>query len=170
MSRDKIYCPYLATRNRFALDTSGKVLGLTDTTVLFGKGQPEDLRYVLGLLNPRLLTFRFRYIGKLKSGGVLEYFWNSISKLLIRRLHPSDGRHKRIVELVQRMVDLQAMSEKARSGQEKTRIQGQLTVTDELIDGLVYELYGVTEEEIELVEGALADAPSDVAEGALPLP
>ncbi|PZS32329.1 MAG: restriction endonuclease subunit M, partial [Pseudonocardiales bacterium] len=79
--RDKIYCPYLATRNRFALETSQSLLGLTDTTVLFDNEQPEDLRYLLGLLNSKLLTYRFRYIGKLKSGGILEYFWNSISKL-----------------------------------------------------------------------------------------
>ena len=76
MTRDKIYAPYLARRNRFALDRDNHFLGLTDTTVMYDAGQPEDLRFLLGLLNSRLLTYRFRSIGKLKSGGILEYFWN----------------------------------------------------------------------------------------------
>jgi hypothetical protein len=32
-------------------------------------------------------------------------------------------------------------------------LQNAVTVTDQQIDALVYELYGLTEEEIELVEG-----------------
>ena len=160
IDRDKIYCPYLATRNRFALDTTRSVLGLTDTTVLYDRGQPEDLRYLLGLLNSSLLTYRFRFIGKLKSGGILEYFWNSISKLPIRRIQPSDARHARMVDLVQRMMDLLAANDNARSAQEKTKISRQIAVTDSLIDTLVYELYELSDEQIAVVEEALADNAS----------
>ncbi len=60
------------------METSRSLLGLTDTTVLYDNDQPEDLRYILGLLNSTLLTYRFRFIGKLKSAGILEYFWNSL--------------------------------------------------------------------------------------------
>lgn len=104
----RLLCPYLAQSNRFALDGSNEFLGLTDTTVLFDGGQPESLRYLLGLLNSRLLTWRFRSIGKLKSGGIYEYFWNSISRLSIRRIDFADpkdlARHDRMVELVDQML------------------------------------------------------------------
>ena len=76
-----VSCRYLAVSNRFALDTNKEYLGLTHTTVLFENGQPEDLKYILGLLNSQLLSFRFQSIAKLKSGGIREYFWNSVSKI-----------------------------------------------------------------------------------------
>ena len=156
MNRSKLYCPYLATSNRFALDTQQEFLGLTDTTVLFDNEQPEDLRYILGLLNSRLLTFRFRYIGKLKSGGIIEYFWNSISKLRIRRIDfsaPTDKvRHDQMIQLVDRMLDLNKRIPGAQNAQEKTAIQRQMEATDQQIDRLVYELYELTDNEVAIVE------------------
>ncbi len=37
-----------------------------------------------------------------------------------------------------------------------TRLQRQIDATDRLIDRFVYELYGLTEEEIKIVEGTAA--------------
>jgi len=110
----------------------------------------------MGLLNSRLLTFRFRHIGKLKSNGILEYFWNSVSKLPIRRIDFSDredmARYDRIVQLVQQVLSLHERLSAARVSREKTIIQHQINATDHQIDRLVYELYGLTEEEIEIIE------------------
>jgi hypothetical protein len=41
----------------------------------------------------------------------------------------------------------------ARTEHEKTTLQRQIDATDKQIDQLVYELYGLTEEEIRIVEG-----------------
>jgi hypothetical protein len=41
----------------------------------------------------------------------------------------------------------------ANTHQERTVIQRQIDATDKQIDALVYELYGLTEEEITIVEG-----------------
>jgi hypothetical protein len=65
--RPRILSPYLATSNRFALDESRGFLGLTDTTILYDNSQPEDLRWFVGFLNSKALTFRVRGIAKLKS-------------------------------------------------------------------------------------------------------
>ena len=154
--RHKLYCPYLATFNRFAMDIEQKYLGLTDTTVLFESEQPEDLRYFLSLLNSRLLTFRFRYIGKLKSGGILEYFWNSVSKLPIHRINFSNpeevAKHDKLVALVDRMLELNSKKNALPPSSERERIEREIAVTDEKIDEIVYGLYGLTEEEIRVVE------------------
>jgi hypothetical protein len=147
LSRAKIYCPYLATDNRFALDDRGRFLGLTDTTVLYDNGQPEDLRYILGLLNSRLLTFRFRFIGKLKSGGIVEYFWNSISKLPIRRIDSADDRHVRMVELVDAMIEVQRRLQQPMAPAAKTSLHRRAETIDGQIDCLVEELYDITEED-----------------------
>jgi len=42
----------------------------------------------------------------------------------------------------------------ARLEQEKTMLSRQIEATDGAIDKLVYELYGLTEEEIAIVEGS----------------
>ena len=44
----------------------------------------------------------------------------------------------------------------ARVGRERTVIGHQIEATDRQIDRLVYELYGLTDEEIGIVEGATA--------------
>jgi len=41
----------------------------------------------------------------------------------------------------------------AKTDHEKTSLQRQIDATDKQIDSLVYELYGLTSEEIALVEG-----------------
>ena len=58
-----------------------------------------------------------------------------------------------MVELVDRMVGLHKRLAKAKSPQEKTDIERQIQQTDDAIDRLVYELYGLTDEEIRIVEG-----------------
>jgi len=154
--RQRIICPYLATFNRFALDQRGEFLSLTDTTVLFENGQPESLLYLLGVLNSKLLTFRFKSIGKLKSGGIYEYFWNSISKLPIRRINfsnPTDkARHDRMAQFVESILALHQPKAKAKTQAEQEQIQRQIDATDRQIDKLVYELYGLTPDEIAVVK------------------
>lgn len=154
--RKRIICPYLAKSNRFALDESRTFLGLTDTTVIFDNGQPEDLKYILGLLNSRLLTFRFAYMTKLKSGGILEFLWNSLGPLSIRRINRSIAdkkAHDTIVKHVETMLQLHKDLQSATLPHDKEQIQRRIEHTDRQIDALVYELYGLTEEEIRIVEG-----------------
>jgi predicted type IV restriction endonuclease len=156
IERDKIYTPYMAKRNRFALDKDNKFLGLTDTTVLFDNGQNESMEYILGLLNSKLLTFRYKFLGKLKSGGVLEYFWNQLSKVpikIIDFLNPTEkAHHDQMVNLVDQMLNLNKKLNNANLPQEKTLLQRQIQSTDKQIDQLVYRLYDLTDEEIKIVE------------------
>lgn len=57
-----------------------------------------------------------------------------------------------MVSLVQRMFDLHKHLPAAKTAHEKTVIQRDIDATDREIDRLVYELYGLTEEEIRIVE------------------
>jgi hypothetical protein len=52
------------------------------------------------------------------------------------------------------MLDLHQRSAAAKTPQEKTALQRQVIATDTQIDRLVYDLYGLTQEEIMIVEGA----------------
>jgi type I restriction-modification system DNA methylase subunit len=152
----KLICPYLAKENRFAFDAEQKFLGLTDTTVLYDASQPESMYYLMALLNSRLLTFRFRFIGKLKSGGILEYFWNSISKLPIRRIDFSnaddEARHDQVVHLVKELLDCKERLAASRSERDRGFYDGKCNALDHKIDELVYDLYGLTDKEIAIIQ------------------
>jgi hypothetical protein len=66
------------------------------------------------------------------------------------------ARHDRMVELVERMLELHERLAGARIERERTVIGAQISATDRQIDRLVYELYGLTEDEIRIVEEATA--------------
>ena len=51
------------------------------------------------------------------------------------------------------ILELHKRSASARTPQDKEMLERQIESTDEAIDRLVYELYGLTEEEIKIVEG-----------------
>lgn len=155
IDRDKILAPYMATENRFALDTENRFLGLTDTVVLYDSDQAEDLRYILGLLNSKVLTFRYRYIGKLKSGGILEYFWNGVSQLPILRVKPSDPRHKRMVELVTQRTEVATEQLERIAPARAALLDTRARALDAQIDDLACGLYGLSESDAEAIDQVL---------------
>ena len=58
-----------------------------------------------------------------------------------------------MVSLVDQMLSLNKRLPPPETDHEKTALQRQIDATDRQIDQLVYELYGLTEEEIRIVEG-----------------
>ncbi len=81
-----------------------------------------------------------------------------IEQLPIPTIDPTDPadvkRHDEIVALVARMLELHKRLGAEGNPQVKTVVQRQIDATDNQIDRLVYGLYGLTEEEIGIVEGA----------------
>jgi len=61
-------------------------------------------------------------------------------------------RHDRMMALVDRMLALHKQLAAAKVDHDKTALQRQIETTDEQIDRLVYELYGLSEEETKIVE------------------
>jgi len=57
--------------------------------------------------------------------------------------------------LVDRMLELNKKKNALPPSSERERIEREIAVTDEKIDEIVYGLYGLTEEEIRVVEGYL---------------
>jgi len=53
------------------------------------------------------------------------------------------------------MLSLNRQLQEARTPHEQTTLQRQIEATDSQIDALVYELYGLNEEEIKIVEGGM---------------
>jgi hypothetical protein len=80
-----------------------------------------------------------------------------IKQLPIRTINfddPADAaRHDKMVGLVERMLALHQKLAGATVPTDKQLYQRQIEATDRQIDVLVYELYGLTEGEIEVVKG-----------------
>jgi hypothetical protein len=68
-------------------------------------------------------------------------------------LNADKSSHDRMVSLVDQMLSLHKRLQAARTEQDKTPLQRQIAATDKEIDRLVYDLYGLTEDEIRIVEG-----------------
>ena len=112
---------------------------------------PYDLRYIVGLLNSRLLNHIYTHFFV-----TVDVLKNAILALPIRKLDlgkvQDKAAHDRMVSLVESMLDLHKQLSSARVEHDKTLIQRQISATDGQIDKLVYELYGLTEEEIKILE------------------
>ena len=58
-----------------------------------------------------------------------------------------------IVSEVERMLGLHEQLGRVKTPNERVRLERQIEAVDGQIDELVYELYGLTEEEVRVVEG-----------------
>jgi len=117
-------------------------------------------RYVLGILNSKLLFWYLEFISNRFRGGWITCTKQYVGKLPIYTIDFSDpqdvARHDNMVKLVENMLDLHRRVAEAKTGHEKTLLSRQIEETDRQIDNLVYELYGLSEEEIKIVEEATA--------------
>jgi hypothetical protein len=91
-------------------------------------------------------------------GGYYSHESRYIRHLPIRTINfadPTDvARHDRMVSLVTQMLDLHARLAAEGVPHEKAALQRRIEMTDRQIDQWVYELYGLSAEEIAVVEGA----------------
>ncbi len=119
---------------------------------------PLDCKYLIGLLNSLITYFWFSLILPKLRGEFFEPGYVFMKDFPVRVIDKCDqkdvARHDRMVELVDQMLELNQQLATARTPQARDVLQRHIEVTDKEIDHLVYELYGLTEAEIALVENA----------------
>ncbi len=129
-------------------------------TITIAPDAPVSPDYVLGLLNSKLIFWRLRQLSNVFRGGWITCTKQYFGELPIRI--PTKTVQDHIARLVERMLDLHRQRADARTPQEQTALDRQIESTDAQIDRLVYELYGLTEDEIRLVEGAAQSPQASV--------
>lgn len=129
-------------------------LGITEESIRLSKNYV--IEYLLGLINSRLITY---YFGKILGGG-LHASPSNVRRLPIRKIDfdnlAEKSAHDEIVSLVQKMLALQKERQTARPEDDFDRARNldrEIERVDTEIDQRVYALYGLTEEEIKIVEG-----------------
>jgi len=157
MGQVKILVPDIAISSSFAFDESGEFAFTSGYGITLKEDANFSPKYILGLLNSKLLDFYSKKISTVMRGGYIRFFSQYIEQLPIRTINFSDpadkARHDKMVSLVTQMLDLNKRLQDASLDHEKTLLQRQIEATDAAIDKLVYELYGLTDEEIAVVEG-----------------
>jgi REP element-mobilizing transposase RayT len=135
-----------------AVDASGEFYPLNNYSYITVNEEPYSLLYLAGIINSSLVNYYY-------ANTFIDYNIKPtyLSQLPIRTINLSDkkdkAQHDKMVSLVERMLKLHKELPKAKTPDEKTRLERQITATDKQIDNLVYDLYGLTEEEIKIVEG-----------------
>jgi len=155
----KIIVQVLSTRGNFTWDGLGIFYFLGGGTAGGNAIQVEDeyqAKYLLAILNSKLATY---YVVRVASGfraGFYAFGKSSLANLPIRTINFSEPvdktRHDKIVSIVTQMLDLHKQLSLAKAEHEKNVIQRQIDAIDKQIDYLVYELYGLTTEEIKIIE------------------
>ena len=126
-------------------------------TITLGAACALKPEFVLGMLNSKLSFWFLRQISNIFRGGWItctKQYFGELTIICPDLIIAADKyRHDKLVLLVEKMLALTPKLRAATSESEKATLQNAVTATDAQIDQLVYELYGLTEAEIKLVEG-----------------
>jgi len=103
-----------------------------------------------------LMDYLYRNISSSYRGGYLRYIYQYVSQLPVRNIDCSKkeiaNKHNQIIGLVGKMLEM--LRNPSTTPQEDVQLQRAIAATDAAIDRLVYDLYGLTEAEIKIVEGS----------------
>ncbi len=165
MEQPKILTPSIASKASYCFDS-------IDLYYFVGSGggggggygitmkpeEPMAYHYVLGLLNSKVLDAFLKSFSSPFSGGYYAYNRQYIEQLPIRPINfsePDDkARHDKMVTLVEQMLELHKRKAEIQDTAGEERLQRLIDATDKQIDALVYALYGLSADEIAVVENA----------------
>jgi hypothetical protein len=153
----KIIIGKVALEPRAFPDIEGEYVGAYTTYVF-----PESITMhsLTAIINSGLMRFLYRllYDALAMGGGYLRFQPPQIRRIPIRTFDlskPADkSRHDEIVTKVEAMLGAKKQLAKARTDKDKTYYENKCAALDRQIDRLVYDLYGLTEDEIGIVEEA----------------
>ncbi|OQW93528.1 MAG: restriction endonuclease subunit R [Beggiatoa sp. IS2] len=148
--KPKIIYPNICKRPEFSFDTTGYYANQK----CFIISLPD--KYLLGILNSRLTFFLFNQTLPKLRGDFYEPSYVYFKDFPIRSIDFNNRTdktcHDQIVQLVEQMLELHQQLALAKDPPTKKFLARQIEATDRQIDQLVYTLYDLTAEEIEIVE------------------
>jgi len=129
---------------------------LVESTLYILTSDKIDLKYLLGILNSKLLTFYLKQKLLTNIQGYPQILMWQLKQLPIRTCSinsPSEKViHGKLVKLVDKMLELNKKKIALPPSSKRDKIEREIQITDEKINELVYELYGITEEEKKVIK------------------
>ena len=162
--KPKILTPSIANKASFTYDEKGEYYFVGSGGGGgggYGIILKEDFKlsplYILALLNSRLLDFYLQNISSPFRHGYFAYNKQYVEQLPIKLLNLSNpvekSRHDELASLAEKMLKLNKELKKTSENTDKWySLKKEIEQTDNLIDERVYELYGITKKEINIIE------------------
>jgi hypothetical protein len=160
ISLPKIFTPDIAKIASFSWDQTGEIFFTGGVAGGYGivVSQGYAWEYILGLLNSKLLEF---YIKKTSTAMRGEYYCfesrfirNLPIYIINTSLKDECKKHDLIVNLVKQTLSLYQEFRKEQTPPSRKMLQNQINATENQINQLVYQLYGITDpQEIAIIEG-----------------
>jgi type I restriction-modification system DNA methylase subunit len=151
---ERIITPEISLGCNMTIAPAGLYHNTKVYSIIPSSEREEDRSYWLGLLNSRVMWWFLSNTGYVLRGGYFVFKTNYLQPFPIRPINFSDpadkAMHDKMVSLVERMLELHKRS--PRTPQEQEMVKREIESLDKRIDRLVYELYGLSEEEIRIVE------------------
>jgi adenine-specific DNA-methyltransferase len=142
----KITVPYRSEINSFAYNES-EWFCRSDSYVITSKDSGVELKYILALLNSKLYYVWLYHKGKRK-GETLELFQVPLSEIPIQKISKTDQNP--FISIVDKILSITKDEDCPNSPNKQALVEEY----ERQIDKMVYELYGLTPEEIAVVEGS----------------
>ncbi|MCX5726968.1 MAG: N-6 DNA methylase [Candidatus Saganbacteria bacterium] len=159
LSKNKLFFRRVGDRLIATYD-DGQFYALNTLVVMNLKGkQSYNLKYYLALFNSRLINYYYESFLKSTKKVFSEIQARQVAQLPIKTISFDNSNeknvHNNIVKLVDKMLDLNKQYAKVKDKQtsETERLKRRIEETDREIDQMVYKLYGLTKEEIKIIEG-----------------
>lgn len=149
--KPKIIVPAIVQRGSYTYDEH--LMYSNDKTSII----PCTDIYLLGILNSKVADFVIHLISSTKQGGYYEYKPMYVSQIPIRTIDPTNpadvARRDRIVALVESLLAMNQTLAGSVFPAERPQLKAACAEAEAEIDRIVYALYGLTEDEITIVEG-----------------
>lgn len=109
--------------------------------------------FLLGILNSKIITYFFinEFEAKHLAGGYLAINVGQLEQLPIPKEYSKEQEDK-MISLVNQMLESKQREKEATSDREKEYLVDHIKSLDYQIDHLVYEMYGLSDEEIEVIK------------------
>lgn len=143
--KPKIMLPDIAIRPQVIFDNSG--FYCVNTAYII----PVDDKLLLAILNSKLINFFYSKITSSIRGGYMRFIRQYLEQIPIPN-NISNQKSDKIIQKVETLLSLNQQISEIRIDTERTQIQRAFNHTEKEVDKLVYELYGLGEEEIMIVE------------------
>ncbi len=130
----------------------------TILNIIYGEDKSYSMKYLLGVLNSRFISYIFPLVSnKIVKENFPRISVRDLRLLPIHKINFNKAKekslHDRIVHLVDQMLETKRKLHESKTESEKEYLETKCNSIDRQIDTLVYELYGLTDNEIKIVEG-----------------
>jgi len=158
MEAPKLVIQVLSLSPRWIMDDNGLYMTGGGGGPFYGLRPKEDINilHLLGILNSKLFHFVIENQSTKMRGGYIRFSKQYIMSFPIPNIDFKNTVEKKIYEQlinsVKLMMKFRDVSHKTKTSIDKTMLQRQINATNKQIDQLVYELYGLSEKEITIIE------------------